>query len=68
MPYTVPDHARPRVRSAWSFTLPRSDWPCSLARPPCGASPRRQLHHPIVGSVGDVDVAGGIHRHTDGAG
>jgi len=29
---------RPRVRSAWSFTWPRSHWPCSFARPPCGAS------------------------------
>src|SRR6478672_1865244 len=36
---------------------PRSDWSCSLARPPCGASPRRQFHHPIVEQVGDVEVA-----------
>jgi hypothetical protein len=34
--------------------------------PGCGASPRRQLHYQIIasGSVGDVDVAGAVHRHT----
>ena len=46
--------------------VPRSDWPCGLARPLCGASPRRQFYHPIVAIVGDIDVAGGIHRHTAG--
>ena len=45
---------------------PRSDRPCGLARPPCGASPRRQLHHLIVDRVGDVEVAATIHRHTVG--
>ena len=37
------DQARRGVRGAWSFTLPRWGGPCSLARPPCGASPRRQF-------------------------
>jgi len=27
---------------------------------------RRQFHRLIVGIVGDVDVAGGVHRHTTG--
>ena len=28
---------------------------------------RRQFQHPDVTIVGDVEVAGGIHRHTEGA-
>jgi hypothetical protein len=51
---------------AWSFTWPRSDWPCSLAPPPCGASPRLQFQHLTV-AVDDVEVAGGVHRHSLGA-
>ena len=47
---------------------PRSHWPGSLARPPCGASPWRQFQHPIVARVVDVEVAGTVHRHTLGAG
>jgi hypothetical protein len=66
MPYTVPDHAAdPESAAAWSFTLPRWTGPAA-SRPPCGASPRRQFQHPIVDRVGDVEVAGGIHRHTIG--
>jgi hypothetical protein len=45
----------------------RSEWPCSLARPSCGASSWRQFHHPIVALVGDIEVAGAVHRHTGGA-
>ena len=29
--------------------------------------PRRQLHNPVIGEIGDVHGAGGIHRHTRGA-
>ena len=43
------------------------DWPCSLARPLCGASPRRQLEHSVVAVVGDVDVARSVHGDTLGA-
>src|SRR6202011_3287900 len=33
-----------------------------------GGRVRRQLQHPIVAKVGDVDVAGAVHRHTAEAG
>jgi hypothetical protein len=31
-----------------------------------GASRRRQFHHPVVAEVGDVEIAGGVHRNTVG--
>jgi len=29
-------------------------------------SVRAEFEHPVVATVNDIDVAGGIHRHTDG--
>jgi HJR/Mrr/RecB family endonuclease len=37
-----------------------------LARPPCGASPRRQLQHPVVASVGDVVIQAKRYKNTVG--
>ena len=41
--------------------------PCG-APPPPPASPSPHFHHPVIAAVRDVEVAGGIHRHTLGVG